>query len=500
MTIIKKIINWIINLFRKLFGVKKKKTRVNSPMFSSSKKDNKQKEINVSFNDTMPSYMVINDTSKEKLLYSIALMKNIIEENHNNIIEQAEKELLESIKSNEKANLTNSSLEERLSYSKLDYIIKDFDKEEKKEIIDKYQIIKKREEEFKVHLEDIDRVVDLIKNNDISIVTENEIDREVNNILNDKNLTNDLEDKTDNFTKKVRDIYDNVDDKLLSDVVKEYKKVNYVTLTTTIIDKNYEQFKKLEEDFKNHRYNKYYYEREINRIKREINKVKNLKNNKEVNDHIMSLQKELYTKSKDKYDLLYNNEVFTNVLKECDNLLEKINAKVVDINKEKEIIEESEEKKRKQKYVENILLRFQDMEHARALIRKALEEDPSLMYPGDLEKTIEAIYERFNNGIEDDFNFLKNKERTEYVILYNDLNRIISTQKKEEYYTIDHINFKLEDLAEAVEVKMDEVNGIMKKKNIYYDDTVTREKIELSNPKKINNSMVLKKNSDNKKR
>ena len=293
MTIIKKIINWIINLFRKLFGVKKKKTRVNSPMFSSSKKDNKQKEINVSFNDTMPSYMVINDTSKEKLLYSIALMKNIIEENHNNIIEQAEKELLESIKSNEKANLTNSSLEERLSYSKLDYIIKDFDKEEKKEIIDKYQIIKKREEEFKVHLEDIDRVVDLIKNNDISIVTENEIDREVNNILNDKNLTNDLEDKTDNFTKKVRDIYDNVDDKLLSDVVKEYKKVNYVTLTTTIIDKNYEQFKKLEEDFKNHRYNKYYYEREINRIKREINKVKNLKNNKEVNDHIMSLQKEL---------------------------------------------------------------------------------------------------------------------------------------------------------------------------------------------------------------
>ena len=111
--------------------------------------------------------------------------------------------------------------------------------------------------------------------------------------------------------------------------------MNYVTITTVFIDQEYEKIKKLQDDFKSHRYNKYYYEREINQIKQELNKIKNLKNRKDVNDSINNLKKELLTKSKDKYDILYNNEVFMNLEKECDNLLDKINAKVVDIKKEK---------------------------------------------------------------------------------------------------------------------------------------------------------------------
>lgn len=500
MKIIIKIINWIINFFRKLFGMDKKGSKVKRGSNTLTKKNKKQLEINGVFNDTMPSYMIISDTSKEKLLYSIAVMKNILNENNKAKIEKAEKELIEIIRKNK--NVTKegleffSELEDSLTYDKLEFLIKDFDKEEKKAIIDKFQLIRKKDDDFRVQLESVDKIIDLIKQNEISLPEENAIDREVNNVICDKNLSDNLDEKVDSFTNKVQDIISGFDKDLLDEVIREYHKVNYITLSTVIVDRNYEKFKQLEEDFKNHRYNKYYYEREINRIKRELNKLKNLKNSKEINDHINSLKKELYTKSKDKYDLLYNNEVFTNALKECDMLLEKVNVKVVDIKKEKEEekVEETEEKKKKQDYIKNILLRFQDMNLARALIMKAQEEDLFNAYEGDLEKTVEAIYQRYDNGLDAFFNFSKNRARTEYVILFNDLSKIISEEKKEGYYSVDHINFRVEDLKEAVGVKMDEVSSIMRKRNISYDDTPVKERLGLI-PKdnKKNNSHILTK-------
>ena len=62
MTIIKRFINWIISLFRRLFKVNKKnKNKVISKKKINNKKKNNQANINPLFNESLPSYMIINN-------------------------------------------------------------------------------------------------------------------------------------------------------------------------------------------------------------------------------------------------------------------------------------------------------------------------------------------------------------------------------------------------------------------------------------------------------
>ena len=79
MTVIKKIIGWIIELFRSFFGKKQKvkkgkKTEYKKSIYKKGSKAN----INGEFNESLPSYMIISDNDKEKLIYSITLMKNAL--------------------------------------------------------------------------------------------------------------------------------------------------------------------------------------------------------------------------------------------------------------------------------------------------------------------------------------------------------------------------------------------------------------------------------------
>lgn len=455
MALLKRIIDWIISFFRNLFKRKKKKNSIKK--VDEGKKDKKKKNkvyLDGEFNDELPSYMIINDHDKEMLLYSIALLKNFLEETNVKRREQEEKKFFKMLE--QKYDIKVKEIENQ---RQLDVIVKNISNEDRKTY---YDIIK-RDEDFNIHLKEIDRVINRINNEKISIIENNEIDREISKLVNDKNIKDDLENKIDYFNKNVFELIDNIDEDFIKNVVRDYEKVNYITISTKIVDKNYERFKKLEEDFKNHRYNKYYYEREINKIKHELKQIKNLKNKKEVSEHILKLRKELFTKSKDKYDLLYNDEIFLNFDKECDLLLDKINTKVVDIKKDKVELEKKEENQKKKQYLENILLRFKDMELAREYIELACERDEELLNL-DEDAFIEKIYQDFNNGIMLKFNYERNKQKTELVVLLNGLNAVINKKSKEPYITLNHINFRMNDLVEAVEVKQDILNRISYKK------------------------------------
>lgn len=474
MTVIKKIIGWIIELFRSFFGKKQKvkkgkKTEYKKSIYKKGSKAN----INGEFNESLPSYMIISDNDKEKLIYSITLMKNALIEASDRVKEIESNNLIKIIQDS-----YNIKVNELLDKSDLESLIKDLNSDDKKSIINKYQSILDQNKEFKVHINEIDKVINKINRNKISIITESELENKINDVTSDKNL--DIDNKVDKFIKDASDIIEDIDEYFLNDVVREYKKVNYVTVTTMLIDKNYEKLKKLQDDFKNHKYNKYYYEREINKIKQELNKIKNLKTKKEVSDHIALLKKELYTKSKDKYDLLYNNEVFLNINKECDILLEKANAKVIDI-KESKKEETKKEKKEKENYIENILKRFQDMDLARKLILLAMEEDEELVKQDDF---ITQIYNRFNDGVKEEFNFSSNKKRTELVILYNELNMAIGKKTKETFPVVEHINFKVDDLVEAVEVKKDELKKLVNPKESMEEDKTDSKIKTITYPKK----------------
>lgn len=477
MALIRKIINWIKSLFNKIFKRKKKNKKVgkNKQLINSRKNVSK----NYSHNDDMPGYMIISNTEKEKLLYSISLMKNVLIENRCNVKEKEINDIINSLKSNSKINRELFSeiaddTDKLLSSKYLELLIKGFEVEERNSILLKHESIINGEKDFKVYLEKIDDVIAQINKNRISIIEENEINNEISNIINDKKLDSNIKEKVNTFNKNIYSIIESIDDDFLSNVYKEYNKINYITISTLIVDKNYEKFKKLEDDFKSHRYNKYYYEREISKIKHELNQIKALKNRKDISNNINELKKEFYTKSKDKYDILYNNEIFMNMEKECDNLLEKINTKVIDIKKEKEEINK-EDNDKKNEYIKNILKRFRDMELARRIIL-LMQEDKI-----DDKKIVDYInksYIKFSDGLNNDFNFERNKYKTELVVLYNDLNKSISMLKKEPYITADHINFKMDDLIEASKVKKDELNLLLKRNNLECDDTLVDEKIE----------------------
>ncbi len=483
MTIIKKIIFWIIELIRSLFRKENKDVVIKTTgKINKPNKKGKGAYVTYTIDETFPSFMIINNGDKDKLLYNISLLKNYIEEARTKIKEQEEKKLTKEIE--EKYNIKTSEILDR---KYLESVIKELNSTDKKAIIDKYDNITKRDKEFKVHLDKIDKVIEEINNKDISIIEENEIKREISTITNDKNIDENIEQKVDYFTKNVDKIINEVDDYFLRDVIREYQKVNYVTVSTTIIDKNIERFKKLEEDFRHHRYNKYYYEREINQLKNELKQIKDLKNKKEVSEHIEKLKKELYTKSKDKYDLLYNNEVFMNFEKECDNLLHKINAKVIDIKKE-EVVKEEKPKdvRKKEEYLENILLRFKDMELAQELILLAQKNDNEAI-KSNIYDYVRYIYQKYDNGIDADFNFSRNKKKTELVILFNELNLAIGNVKKEEFITVDHINFRMQDLVEAVDVKKQELDTIVGIKESELGDKVDNKIKSLmpNNPKEM---------------
>ena len=179
-----------------------------------------------------------------------------------------------------------------------------------------------------------------------------------------------------------------------------------------------------------------------------------------------------------------------NINEKFDELVSKVNAKVVDIKKEET---KKDNINKKNEYLKNILLRFQDMELARDII---LEKE-KIDFKNDKEMIlyIKNMYNEFNVDIDIPFNFNRNRDKTELVVLFNRLNRVNCYLKKEKYISIEHINFRMNDLVEAVNIKNEELNNTMLNKyNIDITDQQVNDKIKGLLPDK--NKVLVKQNNN----
>lgn len=498
MQLIKKILEWIINFFRRLFG--KKNLNIKAPQnIKKSKNDSTIKTgTNVS-NDTIPSYMFITDENKRLLINKMIYTKKKIQEKNDIYIDRevasiismllnnlpqnssCKKEKLLELEKNLKTNLPDVSI------NIFNELINDLSIDKKEILTHKYNDFWNNCRNLQNSISIIDDRINYIDINNITFVEDNVIENMSECLLKDIDISSDYSKKVEKYNERILYVMENINRNIVDEVMREYKKVNYITLATILIDEIESKIQKINDNYRNHRYNKSYYEREINSIKKQIKNIKELKNNPIVNEEILKLRKELYTKSKDKYDILYNNEVFMNIDKQCDDLLDKVNTKVVDIKKEVENNKVNE----KNEYLKKVLLRFQDMAKARGIILKSNLLEVDFKNTEKIVEYINKIYDEYILGISDTFNYNRNKNKTELVVLFNGLNKTICKINNEKFISIDHINFRMKDLLDAVVVKKEELENIMSDKyHISINNSVVDDKIDGLIPKDKNNKVL----------
>lgn len=415
MALIRKIINWLIKLFKKLFGNKKISKKVKS---SINKQSNKHyfKEYGFdkdTFNSSFPIYLMVDDWEKNELIRKIKLIDDKLEDKDKNIINN---------------------------------------------------LIKK------------------IEKNELSFYQNELINEKLDSLLEDTKFEINTQEKIISLDKDVMEILENYDRNIKEKTKKEYDVVNYVTLTTLLIDETNLEVEKLYDDFHHHKHNKYYYERELKKIKKRLNNLRKLRENESVFNEIEELKRDLYTKKKDKYDLLYNDEVFYSFDKVCDDLLKKVNRRIIDLKKEKEekrvVKKEKQEDKTEQKkedkerlkkekeLLENVLKRFQDIELARKILLLQ-NKDIEMNDPNDLLQHINLFYLEFISGEKFKFNYDRNKTKLELVKLLNNINKVNAILTKEEHIPLEHINYSMIDLVNLGIEKKEELDSFMEERFNY---------------------------------
>ena len=435
MTLIKKIINWLINLFKKFFGKKKVTKKIKNNINNArNKRYLKGYGVNIEESSTrvFPLYLMIDNIDKKKLIEKTKLVE---------------------------VNLT------------------------KIDVPNKELLIKK-----------IESIADKLSENDISFYQNEKINEVLESVLNDKEIKIDTKEKIDLLNRNISEIIENFDKNIQDKVEKEYQEVNFITISTLLLDETINEIKKLEDNYKKHKYNKYYYEREVEKIKERIKKLQNLRDTVKVREEIELLRKSTYTKSKDKFDLLYNDEIFLNIEKTCDDLVNKVNRKVIDIkkikkdeNKEKEEKKDKKEKEDKEEQIElldNILKRFKDLELARKLLLLQKNKEYDINNITELYNRINSVYYEFINGEKVIFNFSRNKTKTELVKLYNEMNYLDYKLTKKEFNFIEHINFQMDDLLDCVISKKESLDSLLETK-YHYEKEKHEESILVENKLKL---------------
>lgn len=422
MSFIKKIINYIISIFKMLFkkDIKEKKIR-NDKNINLSKNKTLLKGyglfIEDAYNETLPIYLLINNIEKERLV--------------------------------EKAKCIETKILEKES-------------NDNEYLIDK-----------------IEEIIDIILDNNIYLVENEKIEEKIDNIINDKEVESNAIYKINELNDDIYSIVKKYDKNLRNRIIKEYEKVNYVTISMTILDDTIQELEKLENNYAHHRFNKRYYDKELAKIKDRIDNLRKIRDSEKIQKEIEYLRSKIDIKSIDKYDLLYNDEIFTNVSKTCDDLLFKVNRKVIDVKKEenKKLIKEPkeekkediEEEKKKEEWEDNILKRFQDLEISRRvlLLNKKEKIDSSIFNnKNDVLKFMQNSYNEFLIGENDIFNFERNKAKTEIVKLYNNLSYLNALIVKEDSFLITHINYKMDDLVNVTMNKKDELEKTLEDRKI----------------------------------
>ena len=175
------------------------------------------------------------------------------------------------------------------------------------------KVIKNNDEDIKKELNTLNNIGDLITEQKIFINNFDEIKSIIDNTLFDEDLHLNTQEKISLLKENIEELIDENLNTYEKNIIKkayyEYEKVNYVIITTMIIDDIYNDLQKLNDKSLKNQHNKEYFIRKIKEIEEKIEHIKTLNTKEEVVRELENLKNDVYTKRKDKYDLLYNSEI-----------------------------------------------------------------------------------------------------------------------------------------------------------------------------------------------
>ncbi len=428
MKIIKKIITIIMAFFKKLFH-KGKGQRVKKKTISVKK--NQKVIIPLA---KLPECFYVDDGSKENIINSLKLIYERLNSNNdddqNTLMEKME---LKSFHDN----LIHDNINKNYNY----IIIND--------------------------------LINNVNKINISYYLESQLDNLCDNILSIKNINNIENEKIIKFSELFKEIIKESDDYIVKKTKEEYDKVNYITISNVIIDEVNKDIQKLDDDLNSHKHNKYYYDKKIRKLKKRIIELERIKEKDLVWNEILILRNDFYTKSKDKYDLLYNDEVYINLMKKCDLILNKVNKKVVDIktDKKEDIKIEKNNDKKNEILALKIYKRYEDLAIAR---KKILLNEKKFIYPNSKEELIKYLDSLYSDFLKRDtssgFNYQRNLIKYKTVILNNNLTKIICGITGDGYIPFEHINTKMDLILHDTYNKKQYLELVLHQKDNYESD------------------------------
>lgn len=373
----------------------------------------------------------------------------------------------------------------------------------------KIEILKKKIQGFndatiEDELDNIRKISEIINTNHILVSQIDELNEMVDVTLRDEQLNLSTNEKINILKDNITNLFDeNLKDyekHVIEKAYYEYEKVNYVIVTSMLIDEIYDELEMINENYHKNRYSRKEFINKIREIEKKLERLERINNREEVQKEIELLKNDLYTKHKDKYDLLYNKEIFINIEKQCNDVIKQVEfnekkAKEVKIEKQKneeKLKQEKSDKEKKKKDLEkqkedleeekireeNILKRFMDLELARQILAvREMEKIKKFKRENIIDDTLSS-YQEFLMGDNHEFNFVRNKIKLEVAKLYNDTLRNICVLEEMPFNPVEHINIKLSDMVEETLNNQQRLNNLlMEKKKVNMEETEVSMKV-----------------------
>jgi len=359
-------------------------------------------------------------------------------------------------------------------------------------------------ETLEEELNSIKKINEVINNNQILVSQIDELNEILDITLKDEELNLNTNEKINILKDNIISLFDeNLKDyekHIIEKAYYEHEKVNYVIVTSMLIDEIYDELEMINDNYQKKRYSKKEFFDKVRKIEKKLERLEKINNRKEVEKEIELLKNDLYTKRKDKYDLLYNKEIFINLKKQCDNIIKQVEInekkrkevkiekqkndeklKKEELNKEKnkkDLEKQQEELEEEKIREENILRRFIDLELARQILAvREIEKLKKFKKENIIDDTL-ISYQEFLLGDNHDFNFVRNKIKLEVVKLYNDTLRNICVLEGMPFNPTEHINIKLSDVIEETLSNQQHLNNLLlEKKKVNVEETKVSMKV-----------------------
>ncbi len=391
----------------------------------------------------------------------------------------------------------------------------------KEKIISEPDIEKKVDsKELAETIKKIDEIKEVVNKN-LTVMQTEEIKEILHESIKDPEVSVTKEEKIDKIKKDINEVVDNKLDKHEKDLIEKacekYEKVNYVIATTVEIEEIEKDLKDLADEIKVNNHKKNYYVDKINEIKKKIERLQKINKIPSVYEELERLKEDFYTKEHDKYDLLYNKEVFINLDQQCDELLETIETR----EKEQEVIkveqkeareerereehqkrveqeqQREEERERRQaekdEYIDNIIKRYRDLKIAADLISTGIIFHALRKKNKSIVQVLQDDYDDFLRGEDAPFEFDRNRRKTEVAVLYNNLLETLTGYQGLPFEPVMHINYPYQNLLEETLAVKDTVDRMTTAKTGH--DMVMDEKSVMVSDK-LNSELTMEKENN----